>query len=160
MPAVALQCSRIIQPQLFVQSLNLRWHLALILNKLKFCFLCEIIGQSHNNTLTNLYPLIIAFSGGVQIAKFKGGVHPSYSKLTADQKIKRAKLPGKVVLPLHQHVGAPCDPLVEKGERVKTGQKIAESKAPVSAPIHASISGAVVDISPALTPVGKKSLAL
>jgi electron transport complex protein RnfC len=86
--------------------------------------------------------------------KFRGGVHPFYSKLTAGQKIQRARLPSKVVLPLRQHVGKPCDPLVEKETRVKTGQKIAESAAPVSAPVHASISGVVTDISPALTPTG------
>jgi electron transport complex protein RnfC len=100
--------------------------------------------------------LVEVFKSG----KFRGGVHPLYSKLTADQKIKRAKLPSKVILPLHQHVGAPCDPLVDKGEHVKTGQKIADSKAPVSAPVHASVSGVVTDVSPVLTPLGKKVLSV
>jgi len=77
---------------------------------------------------------------------FKGGVHPNYNKITAENPIEKAKLPIKVVLPISQHIGAPCEPLVKVGDNVKTGQKIAESSSFTSAPIHSSISGEVKSI--------------
>lgn len=89
-----------------------------------------------------------------KIFKFRGGIHPTYSKLTAGKKIKKAKLPSSVVLPLRQHAGAVCEPLVKKGSHVKVGQKIADSTSAISAPIHASISGVVTEISTSVTPTG------
>ncbi|MEA2036797.1 MAG: electron transport complex subunit RsxC [Nanoarchaeota archaeon] len=77
---------------------------------------------------------------------FKGGIHPRYDKITRKSKIEVAPFPKKVVIPLQQHIGAPCDAIVELGDKVKIGQKIAESKAFVSAPIHSSISGIVKSI--------------
>lgn len=88
--------------------------------------------------------------------KFRGGVHPESFKLTARKKIEKAGLPERVILPLRQHVGAICDLLVNKGDRVRTGQKIADSDSNVSAPIHATISGTVAEISPQFTPTGEK----
>ena len=63
---------------------------------------------------------------------------------TADLAIRAAKLPEKVTLPLSQHLGKMCQPVVKVGDLVKTGQLIAtlEEKA-VFAPIHSSISGEV-----------------
>jgi electron transport complex protein RnfC len=87
--------------------------------------------------------------------KFRGGVHPKERKLTASKPIEKARLPEKVVIPLRQHVGAPCEPLVKVGEAVKAGQKIGESPAKVSAPVHASISGTVEKISTELSPSGE-----
>ncbi len=78
---------------------------------------------------------------------FKGGVHvPDNKVFTKDKKIEKAKEPKIVYIPLHQHVGAPCKPLVKKGDLVKIGQKIGDSDASVSAPVHASISGEVKGI--------------
>lgn len=88
---------------------------------------------------------------------FKGGVHPDYHKeITATMAVTKMKTPEKVVLPMQQHIGAPCEPLegIEVGTEVKIGQKIAESSAFVSAPIHASVSGKVVEIGPHLHPIG------
>lgn len=83
-------------------------------------------------------------------ANFRGGVHPEYRKeLTASLAITAASIPQKVVIPLHQHTGAPCEPLVKVGDPVKTGQKIGDSEAFVSAPVHASISGMSRPSSPA-----------
>lgn len=85
--------------------------------------------------------------------RFTGGVHPPYNKeLTESSKIQTGKIPEKVIIPLSQHIGLPCEPLVEVGDRVKKGQKIGEAprsengKMPVSAPVHASISGRVTFI--------------
>ena len=78
--------------------------------------------------------------------KFRGGVHPPERKLSNGSLIKQAEMPKKVVIPLSQHIGAPCKALVAVGDEIKIGQKIAESDAFVSAPIHASISGKVTSI--------------
>jgi len=78
---------------------------------------------------------------------FARGVHPSYYKeLTAGKRVEAAALPKTVTIPLQQHAGAPCEPLVKKGDLVTEGQKIGDVKAFVSAPIHSSISGKVKDI--------------
>ncbi|OLS03313.1 electron transport complex subunit RsxC [Tissierella creatinophila] len=78
---------------------------------------------------------------------FKGGIHvPENKSFTEDKKIETAKNPKIVYIPLHQHVGAPCKPLVKKGDIVKIGQKIGDSDAAVSAPVHSSISGVVKGI--------------
>ena len=87
------------------------------------------------------------------MGSFFGGIHPSYNKITRKDAIKVAPLPKKVILPLQQHIGAPCEALVKAEDIVKVGQKIAESKSFVSAPIHASISGKVLGIAKAKHPV-------
>ncbi|MEW5865490.1 MAG: electron transport complex subunit RsxC [Bacillota bacterium] len=79
---------------------------------------------------------------------FRGGVHAHYNKeATAAKPIRRMPPPKRVVIPLHQHTGAPCDPLVKVGDEVKVGQKIGDSSAKLTAPVHASVSGKVVEIS-------------
>ncbi len=86
---------------------------------------------------------------------FKGGIHPGhYKELTESVPVTIARFPQKVVIPLQQHIGAPCDPLVEVGDKVKAGQKIAASESFVSAPIHASIAGKVASIGMHYTPMG------
>jgi electron transport complex protein RnfC len=78
---------------------------------------------------------------------FRGGVHPAESKdLTVDKHIRKAPVPKDVILPLLQHTGAPCEPLVSVGDSVKTGQLIGDSDKFISSPIHASISGKVTKI--------------
>lgn len=78
---------------------------------------------------------------------FKGGIHPKDNKsYTASKVIEKPPLPPKVIIPMRQHIGAACNPLIKKGDKVKTGQVIAKSDGFVSAPIHASISGTVIDI--------------
>ncbi|MGE5587464.1 MAG: electron transport complex subunit RsxC [Clostridia bacterium] len=80
---------------------------------------------------------------------FRGGVHAHYHKEdTASKPIRRLGPPGRVVIPLHQHTGAPCEPLVKAGDVVKIGQKIGDSSARLTAPVHASVSGKVVGVSP------------
>lgn len=88
---------------------------------------------------------------------FKQGIHPPYEKdRTLSKSIETAPLPPKVVLPLQQHIGAPNQPLVKRGDMVKKGQVIACSEAFVSAPVHASISGKVVGIGPVMNPLGQE----
>jgi len=93
----------------------------------------------------------------VGVLTFKQGIHPEYNKdLSKDKPLRKAKRPSVVVIPLQQHIGAPCKPLVKKGDHVDLGQKIGDSDSFVSAPVHASVSGVVKEIRKVLTPVGKR----
>lgn len=80
---------------------------------------------------------------------FTGGIHPYDGKnLTKDKPIREVLPKGDLVYPLSQHIGAPATPIVKKGDRVLTGQKIAEASAFVSAPVYATVSGTVKAIEP------------
>ena len=75
---------------------------------------------------------------------FIGGIHPYDGKdLSKDKPIKDVLPKGDLVYPMSQHIGAPAVPIVKKGDRVLTGQKIAEAGGFVSAPIYATVSGTV-----------------
>lgn len=80
---------------------------------------------------------------------FTGGIHPYDGKdLSKGKPIKEVLPKGDLVYPLSQHIGAPAQPIVKKGDYVLTGQKIAEAGGFVSAPIYASVSGTVKAIEP------------
>ncbi|MCM1122740.1 MAG: electron transport complex subunit RsxC [Eubacterium sp.] len=80
---------------------------------------------------------------------FQGGIHPYDGKeLSKDKPIKAVLPKGDLVYPLSQHIGAPAKPIVQKGDHVLTGQKIAEAGGFVSAPIYATVSGMVKSIEP------------
>lgn len=89
----------------------------------------------------------LTFSGGVSV--------PHHKDLTENLSIEEAKDPDVVYIALHQHVGAPCNPLVKAGDTVKVGQKIGQSDAFVSAPVHSSVSGTVKSIDSIPTPTGQ-----
>jgi electron transport complex protein RnfC len=78
---------------------------------------------------------------------FKQGVHPHYHKeLTALEPIRKCPLPKRVIIPLSQHTGKPCEALVEKKAKVERGQKIGEADAFITAPIHSPLTGTVKTI--------------
>jgi electron transport complex protein RnfC len=78
---------------------------------------------------------------------FKGGIHPPEHKdFTENLAIEKLPIPKTVIIPLVQHIGAPCEPIVKVKEQVKVGQKIANMQGFVSAPIHAPVSGTVKKI--------------
>ncbi len=79
-----------------------------------------------------------------------GGVHPSANKLSGAKPIEVLPLPEVVNIPLAQHIGAPAVAKVAKGDKVLTGQLIAEAGNFMSANIHSPISGTVtaVDLLP------------
>lgn len=83
---------------------------------------------------------------------FKGLSLPE-NKVTAEKSIEILPPPEKVIIPLQQNIGAPCEFLISRRDMVKTGQKIADSKSYVSAPIHSSISGKVSKITKMVNPV-------
>lgn len=80
---------------------------------------------------------------------FMGGIHPYDGKELSKDKPIQAILPkGDLVYPLSQHIGAPAEPIVKKGDQVLQGQKIAAAVGFVSAPIYATVSGTVKAIEP------------
>ena len=91
---------------------------------------------------------------------FWGGIHPEGHKdLSRGGAPVPAPLPAQVVLPMVQHIGAPCTPLVQVGDTVKMGQKIGDGQG-LCAPVHASVSGKVVAIEPRLHPNGRQVLSI
>jgi H+/Na+-translocating ferredoxin:NAD+ oxidoreductase subunit C len=85
----------------------------------------------------------------MNIVTFKRGIHPPHGKHLSENKPIETLLPkGDLVFPMSQHIGAPCEPLVKKGDKVLVGQKIGDSKAFVSAPIYSSVSGTVKNVTP------------
>lgn len=85
-----------------------------------------------------------------------GGIHPKENKLSAGKAIEPIALPAQVVIPLTQHIGAPCQPVVKKGDKVKVGTLIGKTVGFVSANIHSSVSGTVLKIDKALDTSGYK----
>ncbi|NMB46532.1 MAG: electron transport complex subunit RsxC [Firmicutes bacterium] len=86
---------------------------------------------------------------------FRGGIHPvGHKELSSNKAITVMTPPAEVIVPLQQHIGAPCKPLVEKGDVVSKGQKIGDTEAFISAPIHAPVSGVVKAIESCLHPAG------
>ncbi len=76
-----------------------------------------------------------------------GGVHPHDNKqYSAHQPITECPLPQKAIIPLVQHIGAPAQPVVEKGQKVKVGELLAKAGGFVSANIHAPFSGTITKI--------------
>ncbi len=82
-----------------------------------------------------------------KLFSFKGGIHPPQHKdISTTQPIRPATLAKQLVLPLHQHIGESAVPIVEVGDHVLKGQKIARAEGYVSASVHASSSGTIVAI--------------
>ena len=80
--------------------------------------------------------------------KYYGGVHPDYAKTASKTPVRTISPPSVVVLPMIQQIGAPNKPIVSVGDTVKMGQLIGTNDAPVSAPVHASVSGKVIAVEP------------
>lgn len=80
------------------------------------------------------------------------GLSLQENKVTAEKHIETLPVPEKIILLLQQSIGAPCEFFVKRKDVVKAGQKIADTKSYVSAPIHSSISGTVSRITKVLNP--------
>lgn len=97
----------------------------------------------------------------MNLLTFKRGVHPPHGKhLSENKPIEDYTPKGLLVFPMSQHIGAPCEPLVKKGDKVLLGQKIGEAKGFGMSAIHSSVSGTVKDIAPRLTAGGTKVLSI
>lgn len=89
-----------------------------------------------------------------------GGVHPPENKLSAGAAIEVLPLPDMVSIPVSQHIGAPAQVLVQKGDKVKVGTVIAKQAGFVSANIHSSVSGTVQKIEEVFDTSGYRRMAV
>ena len=79
---------------------------------------------------------------------FFGGIHPKENKHYAEnQPIQEFPEPDLLVVPMSQHIGAPCIPLVKKGDTVTVGQKIGDNEG-LCVPVHSPVSGKVKQVEP------------
>ncbi|MCG8023511.1 MAG: electron transport complex subunit RsxC [Candidatus Thiodiazotropha endolucinida] len=82
-----------------------------------------------------------------KLFRIRGGVHPDDRKqLSADQAIEDLSMPALLHIPLQQHIGAPAEPLVHRGQMVKKGQLLARNQGLISAPVHAPTSGRIMGV--------------
>ena len=89
-----------------------------------------------------------------------GGVHPEENKLSAGQPIREAQLPKQAIFSMFQHIGAPANAVVKKGDQVKVGTLLGEAGGFVSAPIYSSVSGKVSKVDVALDASGLRRMAV
>jgi electron transport complex protein RnfC len=83
----------------------------------------------------------------MKLFTFRGGIHPPENKVqTENKEIELFPVSKTLYVPMLQHIGAPLEPEVKVGDRVLKGQKIADSAAFVSSPIHSPVSGVVKKI--------------
>ena len=86
---------------------------------------------------------------------FFGGIHPADRKeLSASAQLQPVNQPKQVTIPMLQHIGNPCTPLVKVGDYVKKGQKIGDGEG-LCVPVHASVSGKVAAVTPKRHPNGR-----
>ena len=93
---------------------------------------------------------------------FKGGLHiHDYKEYTCKKPIKEIKGGNVHIFPLQQHIGAPLEATVQKGDYVKVGEIIADNKdAFVAVPLHSSISGNVLAVEPRINTQGIKVMSV
>ncbi|PKL40128.1 MAG: electron transport complex subunit RsxC [Spirochaetae bacterium HGW-Spirochaetae-1] len=85
-------------------------------------------------------------------SSFRGGIHPPENKhITEGMAFSNLVIPKTCYIPMQQHIGAPARPIVKVGDIVEEGQLIGEATGFVSANVHASVPGKVVDIAETLT---------
>ncbi len=75
-----------------------------------------------------------------------GGIHPPENKISRECRIETMPVPASVTIPLSQHIGAPAEPVVTKGDRVLTGQLIGRGNGFVSSNVHSSVTGIVTAV--------------
>ena len=79
---------------------------------------------------------------------FFGGIHPKYNKeMSTGITFFKVITPEQVVIPMVQHIGAPCTPLVQEGDRVLRGTKVGDGEG-LCVPVHASVAGKVIAVEP------------
>lgn len=119
--------------ELIQQSIEIRDY-----SKINFDFINQYVNSVRENRLEGYY----------------GGVHPTEKKEFSEHiDIVAFPEPRTVVIPLSQHTGAPAEPIVEPGQKVKVGEEIAKANGFVSSPIHSSVSGTVVAVEPRMHPI-------
>jgi len=82
------------------------------------------------------------------------GIRLKHRKNTENSQTVEMPLPSKVRIPMSMHMGAPCQPLVKVGDMVAVGQKIGDTEAPFSVPVHSGVSGKVTAVTDYRTAMG------
>ena len=91
---------------------------------------------------------------------FFGGIHPADRKeLSASAQLQPVNHPKQETIPMSQHIGNPCTPLVSVGDILKKGQKIGDGEG-LCVPVHSSVSGKVIAIEPRRHPNGREVLSV
>ena len=91
---------------------------------------------------------------------FRGGVHPPENKIQTEHlPIEKLESPDEIFVPLLQHIGAPLNPLVNVGDRVLKGQKIADAEG-LAVPVHSPVSGTVTKIESRVFPLTGKVMTI
>lgn len=91
---------------------------------------------------------------------FRGGVHPPENKLqTENMTVEKLSSPNEIYLPLLQHIGVPLNPIVNVGDRVLKGQKVAQADG-LSSPVHSPVSGTVTKIESRVFPLAGKTMTI
>jgi len=103
--------------------------------------------RDHSKVSHKLVETYVAAIRDLRFAGYYGGVHPSeHKEYTEHKALVTFPAPEQVVIPMSMHAGAPANPIVQVGDKVKVGQKIGEAAGFISANIHSSVSGEVVAI--------------
>jgi len=105
--------------------------------------------------------MAVAFKEIAGRGTFPHGIHPPERKgFSADVPIEVLPTPESVLIPLLQHLGAPCEPIVKPKQDVTMGEMVGQGKGFVTAPVHASISGKVQKTISVTLPNGRHVKAL
>ncbi len=119
----------------------------------------KVLIRKYNNLLFEENKKLIEKNLAIRVKDFCGGVYPQENKnITQNISTEKFLSPQIVKIFLSQHIGKPSIPLVKIGDYVFLGQKIAKSDGFLSANIHSSVSGKVIDIKEIFHPIAKKNL--
>jgi len=88
------------------------------------------------------------------------GLKLAHNKNAAGLRALRMERCESVTLPMLQHIGVPCLPRVKRGDYVLAGQVVGDTQAPLAAPVHASVSGAVEKLVSVRLPQGGETQAV
>jgi electron transport complex protein RnfC len=92
---------------------------------------------------------------------FRHGVHPAeHKEQTAHRPLERMPFVDRYVLPLSQHTGAPCEPVVAVGDAVARGQVVGIPGGFVSTTLHSPVAGRVIALGPRRHPGGQMETCL
>ena len=90
----------------------------------------------------------------IRIHDIPGGIHPPENKAQSTTRgVEQPPLPGRLILPLLQHIGVPAEPVVKVGDHVLKGQLLATAQGRFSCALHAPTSGTIAEIGPAPYPM-------
>lgn len=98
----------------------------------------------------------MAFFHSMSQKSFPRGIHPPHRKYTEAEPIRLYVPTRDLLVPMAQHIGAACAPVVKSGQAVQLGEKIADTEAFVSAPIHAPVNGTIGAGTICLLPAGRR----